>query len=171
MARLCLPLMNSINPDLTFTAEVAEDFEDEKLPTLDTKLWMRKDGTLVHSYFEKEMRTQILLEKDSAMSVRQKFCILGNELTRRLYNLDQKMGEDELEEEVKEVIEHFTQQCKNSGWERKEAREIILSGYRGWERRLKRRRDCQRLSEIVRDCPRLPKMVRDCQRLTEIIRD
>ena len=32
MARLCLPLMNSINPDLTFTAEVAEDFEDENIP-------------------------------------------------------------------------------------------------------------------------------------------
>ena len=143
MARLCLPLMNDINPDLTFTAEVADDFEDQKLPTLDTKLWMRQDGTLVHSYFEKEMRTQILLEKDSAMSVRQKFCILGNELTRRLYNLDQNMGDRDLESEVDEVIEHFTKQCKNSGWERKDTREIVLSGFRGWQRRVKRRReDC-----------------------------
>ena len=40
MARLCLPLMNDINPDLTFTAEVEKDFPNGKLPTLDTELWM-----------------------------------------------------------------------------------------------------------------------------------
>ena len=137
MARLCLPLMNAINPDLTFTAEVAEDFEDKKLPTLDTKLWMEEDGQVFHSYYEKEMRSQVLLEKDSAMSIRQKMCILSNEMTRRLYNLDSSM--ENLEEEVTEVVENFTRQSKNSGWDRKETREMIISGYRGWQRRLKRR--------------------------------
>ena len=39
MARLCLPLMNAINNDLTFTAEVAADYADRRLPTLDFSLW------------------------------------------------------------------------------------------------------------------------------------
>ena len=46
MARLCLPAMNHINPDLTFTAEVEEDFQDKKLPTLDMKMWMKEDSTI-----------------------------------------------------------------------------------------------------------------------------
>ena len=62
--------MNSINDDLTFTAEVASDFPTNKLPTLDFNLWMREDRTLSHSYFEKEMKSQMLLEKDSAMGMK-----------------------------------------------------------------------------------------------------
>ena len=42
MARICLEAMNSINPDLTFTAEVEEDFKDNRLPTLD------KHGSTTH---------------------------------------------------------------------------------------------------------------------------
>ena len=57
MARLCLPAMNAVNEDLTFTAEVAPDFTDERLPTLDFNLWMKPDQTLSHNYFEKEMKS------------------------------------------------------------------------------------------------------------------
>ena len=84
MARLCLPVMNSINEDLTFTVEVAGNFNNKKLPTLDFNLWMREDKTLSHGYYEKEMKSQMLLEKESAMGTKQKYCINANELTRRL---------------------------------------------------------------------------------------
>ena len=47
--------------------------------------------------------------------------------------------EEEVEEEVEKVIEHFTSQLKNSDWGRKEAREIIVSGYAGWVRKRRRR--------------------------------
>ena len=40
MARICHPLMNAINRDLVFTVEVPEEFDDDKLPTLDTKIWL-----------------------------------------------------------------------------------------------------------------------------------
>ena len=84
MARLCLPAMNDVNEDLTFTAEVESDFQNSKLPTLDYNLWMSKCGRLHHTYYEKDMKTQKMIEKDSAMAIRQKICILSNELTRRL---------------------------------------------------------------------------------------
>ena len=139
MARLCLPVMNSINEDLTFTAEVETDFENQKLPTLDTKLWMKEDGRLGHSYFEKEMKSQQMLCKSSAMSIKQKHCIMANEITRRLYNLDRE--DENLEKEVEEVIETFTKQSKNSGWDRKETREMVVNGFLGWKRRLERREE------------------------------
>ena len=78
MAMLCLPAMNAINPDLTFTVEVPSDFKDGRLPTLDFSLWMSEDGQLRHSYFEKEMKTQKMIEKESAMSTKQKITILSN---------------------------------------------------------------------------------------------
>ena len=59
MVRLCLPLMNAINNDLTFTAEVAADFADGRPPTLDFSLWQREEGELTHSYFEKSMKQAV----------------------------------------------------------------------------------------------------------------
>ena len=87
MARVCLPAMNSINPDLEFTAEVPEDFEDKKLPTLDFKTWPEIDRKLNFVYYEKPMRTQFLIMKRSAMSDHQRYQILSNELIRRLSNM------------------------------------------------------------------------------------
>ena len=139
MARICLPVMNAINPDLKFTAEVAGDFPDRSLPTLDFSMKMKPNQKITHKYYEKEMKTQIMLERESAMGNRQKFCIQGNELTRRLMNIDTELEEDELEEEVVKTIEDYTRQVKNSGWEIKEAREMVVSGFVGWKRRLKRR--------------------------------
>ena len=44
MARICLVAMNSINDDLVFTVEVASDFPDKRLPTLDFFLWPEEWG-------------------------------------------------------------------------------------------------------------------------------
>ena len=139
MARLCLPVMNAINEDLTFTVEVAGDFINKKLPTLDFNLWMKEDKKLSHSYFEKEMKSQVLLEKESGMGMKQKYCINANELTRRLYVTDEHDEEGEFE--IIRTIEDYTRQLKNSGWERKEAKEMVVSGYVAWRRRIKRRED------------------------------
>ena len=139
MARLCLPALNSINEDLTFTVEVAGDFNNKKLPTLDFNLWMKEDGMLSHSYFEKQMKSQILLEKESAMGTKQKFCINANELTRRLYVIDE---EDEGgEQEITKTMEDYKSQLKSSGWERSEAKEMVVSGNIAWRRRAKRRKE------------------------------
>ena len=51
MARVCLVAMNSINVDLVFTVEVASDFADNRLPTLDFYLWPEWWG-LNHSFYE-----------------------------------------------------------------------------------------------------------------------
>ena len=75
----------------------------------------------------------ILLEKESAMGTKQKYCINANELTRRLYVIDEE--DEEGEEEIRRTIEDYTRQLKNSGWERKEAKEMVTSGYIAWKRR------------------------------------
>jgi hypothetical protein len=86
MARRCKEAMNSISQDLQFTTEAPEDFPENKLPTLDFKLWLAL-GIILHSYFEKEMRTPFVVMKRSAMCEQQRINILSNELIRRLYNV------------------------------------------------------------------------------------
>ena len=46
-----------------------------------------------------------------------------------------------MEEEIEEVIENFTRQTKNSGWDIREAREMVVSGFVNWKRRIRRRQE------------------------------
>ena len=54
-----LKAMNSVNSDLQFSMEICKDFEEGKLPTLSFSNWPEENG-LMHTYFEKIMRNQIL---------------------------------------------------------------------------------------------------------------
>ena len=134
MSRVCLAAMNSISSDLQFTTECPEEFPEARLPTLDFKLWI-EDGQIYHTYFEKEMRTPFVTMKRSAMGEQQRMAILSNELVRRLSNISiSKVGE-----EMHGVIDHYTTQLKQSGYDRGQAREIVCCGVTGWQRKIKRR--------------------------------
>ena len=53
MIRICLPVANQINKDIEFTAEAAEEVENQRLPTLDFELWLEGDH-IDHHYFKKK---------------------------------------------------------------------------------------------------------------------
>ena len=86
MAQRCLPAMDSVNKNLRFTTEAPEDFQNQRLPTLDFVIWM-VGGVLYHTYYEKEMKNQLTVMQKSAMSENQKMAILSNELVRRISNI------------------------------------------------------------------------------------
>ena len=135
MARVCLPLLDSINGNLKFTTEVADDFANKRLPTLDFEMWLEPDGSFNHSYYQKPMKVRLLTMKNSAMSRPQKVSILSNEVVRRLTKVN--IGKVEKMEVVK-VMDNMTYEMKNSGYDRKETLEVIKSGMIGWLRKLKR---------------------------------
>ena len=70
--------MNTVNPDLKFTAETVSDFENSRLPTLDFELWLDTYGKIQHHYFKKPMKSEFVIMKSSAMSQKQKIAILSN---------------------------------------------------------------------------------------------
>ena len=115
MARCCAIATKSINDDLNFTTEVPEDFQDNKLPTLDFVLWL-VCGIIMRSYFEKTMRTPCVIMKRSAMSEHLCVSILSNELIRRLSNVHQ----DVVKEDISGVLEQCIVQLKTSGYDRKQ---------------------------------------------------
>ena len=136
MARTCQELMNSINENLEFTVETPEDFEQEQLPTLDFKIWQEQDGLINHTYYQKPIKTPFVIMARSAMSSQQKIQILANELTRRVSNINVKNNKQEAYDSV---VEQFTQELKNSEFNHKNAREIVMSGLRGFKNKVSRR--------------------------------
>ena len=135
-ARVCKVAMDSVNPDLHFTTECQEDYEKERLPTLDFEMWLEKGRVVNHSYFQKNQKNPLVIMAKSAMSQQQKLQILANDLTRRIYNINK---EGVALSEYREVIEVFTQEMCNSGYCVKQACEAVVSGVRGWRSRLRRR--------------------------------
>ena len=51
MARVCLPAMEAINPDLKFTTESQEENPNERLPTLDFSMWINEDNVVQHTCY------------------------------------------------------------------------------------------------------------------------
>ena len=90
------------------------------------------------TYYQKEMKTPYVIMERSAMGIKQKMEILSNELNRRLTNVDSEILS---KMEINIVLEQFTQELKNSGYTNEQSREIVISGYRGWKRRIERRRN------------------------------
>ena len=122
-----LKAMNSINPDLEFAVEKENDFEKKRLPTLGFELGLTKEK-IRHFYFEKGMRSQVLTEKRSSQAENQKFAILTNELNRRMQMMDEEIDENE----QIEIIDHFSQQLGNSGYQWSQIRKIVASSLEGF---------------------------------------
>ena len=136
MARVLQPAMNGINSDLVFTTELPEDFDDDRLPTLDFKMWLEDDMEINHTFYETPMKTQMMIPRRSAMAEKMKISIASNDLNRRLSNINiERMPESE----KLEVVDMFTHQLKNSGYSRQECREIVMSAVKSWLRRHQRR--------------------------------
>ena len=126
--------MNSVCEDLEFTTETVYDFEDRMLQTLDFKCEIVKNQ-ISYTYFQKSMKTPLVIGASSAMGEHQKISILSNEVIRRLSNV----SEDRSQAERVGIVDTLTKELKNSGYTRPKAREILVSGLLGMERKRKRR--------------------------------
>ena len=67
MSRVCVEAMNVVNEDLTFTVETVHDFENKRLATLDLEMEV-VSNMIIYSYFQKAMKTSLLIGEASAMS-------------------------------------------------------------------------------------------------------
>ena len=132
-------LMNSLNPDLKFTTETEVDFKNQRLPTLSFELWSERQG-LKHSYFEKDMRSQVLTMQRSSMAEQSMFSILVNELVRRFEVMSASLEESE----QISIVNHYMKQLRNSGYNNKQAKDNVISAIRGVMRKRERRSNQER---------------------------
>ena len=136
MARRCIKAMNSINSNLEFTVECQEEFDNEKLPTLDFAIWQEENGIINHTSFQKPTKTPYVIMSRRGAATRQKIKILSNELARRLGNINKN---NTTQQELNRVVDQLTQELKCSEYSQQTAQEIITSGIRCWQTRIKRK--------------------------------
>ena len=88
-ARVPRDMMNDVLKFLNLTIEIGDDFDDGKLPTLDLKIWIQLVGNcriVVFEYYEKPMKTNLVLQSHSAISENTKVSSLSQEVVRLLKN-------------------------------------------------------------------------------------
>ena len=100
-------------------------------------MWVTEDNRIQHSYYQKPMKTPLVLMERSGTSTQQKFQILTNELVRRLSNIQH---EEISQAEINIKIEQYIQELRNSGYNQKQARELISCGIRGWKTKIRKRK-------------------------------
>ena len=130
-------LMDSINPDLVFEIELEEDFEGNKLPTLDTSLWIERNvgapPELRFEFFEKPMNNKYCMLERSAMAEKAKMSSLSQDLVRRMQNTCVEISQSRRNE----IVEDFVTKLVRSGYKRSQVREIIISGLKCFKRKVK----------------------------------
>ena len=78
--------MNDLVWSLKFTGEDGSMYDDGKLPTLDTNLWVSDEGKLKYVFFENPTVPNQVLQRDTALSEARITARLTQEVVRRLAN-------------------------------------------------------------------------------------
>ena len=112
-------------------------FEERNLPTLDLKIWVADDNTIMYLFFEKEMVSPMVLHKRSAMPEGVRRATLNQEMVRRVVSTKEKVY---ILERVR-VVDSYAQKLINSEYSVEETREVITGGLKGYERLLSLSRD------------------------------
>ena len=115
--------MCSLVPFLRFTGEDASMFLNNRLPTLDTEIWMEK-GQVLHAFYEKPTVGNKVLNRDTALPRSSIRATLLQETVRRLLNSSVNLGL----EEKQAILSKYAQKLINSGHSCGSARIIIVQG-------------------------------------------
>ena len=124
-----------------FNAETEKVFPDNKIPTLDTTMWMgeediggQKIPKVFYQFYEKPMRSDKVLLRSTAMSWNDLRASLAQDASRRLLNT-----EESLPVKIKEdIINEYDKNLVQSGYSLEERRQIIESGVTNYERKRSR---------------------------------
>ena len=138
MGNVILTIMNQISRDLNFTMEVASQFPDKTIPTLDFQLWLDtpelSHPRLYFKFFSKPMASQYVELELSARAWSAKSASLTQEVYRRLQNTSQHLPK----EIVDRTLEEFTAKMLDSGYSRVQTRTVMEAGIKGFYAKLER---------------------------------
>ena len=109
-AESLIKAMCSLMATLEFTMEIGEDFQDGKLPTLDTKIWILNGRMVLYEFFEKTMAANVVIQANSALSDQVKSASLVEEVVRRLKHTSENLPHTSRTE----ALENFSHKMANS---------------------------------------------------------
>ena len=133
-ARVLQAIMNSIDDNLEFTMETHKDFANLRLPTLDTEIWVRKDGVILYSFFEKGVSAKEVMRQNTALSENTKVSSLAQDLIRRMKHTSILLP---MTQRV-EVINEFTKKMLSSGYDKEQTKSVTVAALKGYEKAVER---------------------------------
>ena len=129
--------MMGIEEYLEFTMETGEEFEGGWLPTLDINLKVDQNNQILYKFFEKPTASKVALLENTALGENMKIQSLVNDCIRRMGNTSEKV---ELGIRL-DVVDKYGQKLLNSGYSLAKVRGILISGLKGYERKLEASRE------------------------------
>ena len=110
---------------LEFEGEESGMFAAERLPTLDSALWVcERSETILYSFFEKPTCPNRVLQKDTALSEMSIRASLTQETVRRLKNCSVSLPNSEKQT----ILSQYAQKLVNSGFSVSSAQYLLVHG-------------------------------------------
>ena len=128
--------MKGVMEGIELTMETKEDFGGEWLPTLDVNLAIDERNRLKFNYYEKPTSSNLTLQKNTAMEQNTLVGILSNEVMRRMLNI----GGETSSQARWDALDNYAVKLLTSGFSLEQTRKIILSGLKGYEGKIQRRK-------------------------------
>ena len=116
---------NKLVSGLKFTIDSQKKNKDNKCPMLDLEVWkeVRNEGCAVirHTFYEKDVTLPLVIHTKGAHTWRSKLVTLGEEVRRRLRNMDAIHSNTQ----ILEILRVFLQKLVDSGYDLTSRQEII----------------------------------------------
>ena len=123
LARVLLDIANDVIPCIKMEADWPSRNRDGRLPILDMKVWMDKEGTVMYSHYEKPMSNKSVLHSKSAHPANCKRSVHTQEVIRRILNCSRRL---DWEKETAPVVSEYMLRMRMAGYNEK-YRESILT--------------------------------------------
>ena len=127
-------MANSICEELKVTVDEEDNHEEKMIPMLDVQVWRTNDKMRIkHMFYEKPIASQKVMGERTAIPMKNKITILGQEVYRRLRNTGRNV-----ETKIRiQIVDKFVEKLRRSGYRERERGEIVKAGVRCYYRRLK----------------------------------
>ena len=107
------------------------------MPTLDLKIWIQPGEKIVlYEHFVKPMKSNLVVQRRSALSENTKVASLTQEVVRVMLNC----SEDLEDSKRVEHINNLSVKMKTSGYNTQFIRKVMLAGIKSYEKKLKNSR-------------------------------
>ena len=131
-SRIMKDIMNSVLKFLNLKMEIGDDFENNKLPTLDLEIWVQPGGRVLYQHYEKPMNTNLVIQKSSALSENTKVSSLTQEVVRVLLNCSEDLDDSSRVE----YLNKLSTKIRTSGYNTLYIRKVMINGIKTYERKL-----------------------------------
>ena len=117
-------IADDVDDMLKFTTDVPSKYDDMKMPVLDMKVGLNDQNEVEYVFYEKPMKSKMVIGKASALPNNVKMKTLTQEVFRRMHNTKETI----LEEHKSTMLTEYMKKLKTSGYTQEERYNILIGG-------------------------------------------